>query len=34
MATVLSYLSTPEEGGETIFPEVNKAVKATKGDAV
>jgi len=34
MATVLTYLSTPEEGGETVFPEAQLTVKARKGDAV
>eukprot|EP01124_Arcella_intermedia_P015030 TRINITY_DN21580_c0_g1_i1.p1 TRINITY_DN21580_c0_g1~~TRINITY_DN21580_c0_g1_i1.p1 ORF type:complete len:255 (+),score=45.17 TRINITY_DN21580_c0_g1_i1:24-767(+) len=34
IATVLVYLSTPEEGGETIFPKVNKKVPAIKGNAV
>lgn len=34
MATVLTYLSTPEEGGETVFPEAQLSVKAVKGDAV
>jgi prolyl 4-hydroxylase len=26
MATVLMYLSTPEEGGETVFPDAEKKV--------
>jgi len=34
MATVLTYLSTPDEGGETIFPEASLFVKAAKGDSV
>jgi len=34
MATVLTYLATPDEGGETVFPEAQLQVKARKGDAV
>jgi len=34
MATVLTYLSTPDEGGETVFPEASLSVKARKGDSV
>eukprot|EP01129_Flabellula_baltica_P002365 TRINITY_DN12181_c0_g1_i1.p1 TRINITY_DN12181_c0_g1~~TRINITY_DN12181_c0_g1_i1.p1 ORF type:complete len:247 (+),score=27.24 TRINITY_DN12181_c0_g1_i1:18-758(+) len=34
MATVLLYLSTPEEGSGTIFPNINLEVPAKKGDAV
>lgn len=33
-ATVLFYLNTVEEGGETIFPEIGFKVKAVKGNAV
>eukprot|EP01094_Clydonella_sp_ATCC50884_P014853 TRINITY_DN2542_c0_g1_i2.p1 TRINITY_DN2542_c0_g1~~TRINITY_DN2542_c0_g1_i2.p1 ORF type:complete len:277 (-),score=27.60 TRINITY_DN2542_c0_g1_i2:191-1021(-) len=33
-ATVLLYLHTPEEGGETIFPHTGKTVEARKGDAL
>jgi len=34
MATVLTYLHTPDEGGATIFPRSNIAVPAKAGDAV
>jgi len=34
IATVLTYLSTPEEGGETIFPTVELSIKAMRGNAV
>eukprot|EP01124_Arcella_intermedia_P019099 TRINITY_DN2623_c0_g1_i1.p1 TRINITY_DN2623_c0_g1~~TRINITY_DN2623_c0_g1_i1.p1 ORF type:complete len:266 (+),score=17.71 TRINITY_DN2623_c0_g1_i1:36-800(+) len=34
IATVLTYLSTPESGGETVFPNAGLQVKATKGNAV
>eukprot|EP01094_Clydonella_sp_ATCC50884_P026442 TRINITY_DN7251_c0_g1_i1.p1 TRINITY_DN7251_c0_g1~~TRINITY_DN7251_c0_g1_i1.p1 ORF type:complete len:291 (-),score=75.66 TRINITY_DN7251_c0_g1_i1:2-811(-) len=33
-ATVLTYLSTPEEGGETVFPLAGITVRPDKGDAV
>lgn len=33
-ATVVIYLGTPEEGGETTFPRINAAVPAVKGDAI
>lgn len=32
--TVLIYLNNVEEGGETIFPNINKSVKPEKGKAV
>jgi len=34
IATVLVYLSTPEEGGETVFPNANLKVPAVKGSAM
>jgi len=34
IATVLTYLHSPDEGGETIFPEAQKSVPAKAGDAV
>lgn len=34
VATVLLYLNTTEEGGETIFPKAGKRVNPTKGSAV
>lgn len=34
IATVIMYLNTPEEGGETLFPEANISIKPRKGDAV
>jgi len=34
IATVLTYLHSPEEGGGTIFPEINKVVPAKAGDSV
>eukprot|EP01125_Pyxidicula_operculata_P014707 TRINITY_DN4931_c0_g1_i2.p1 TRINITY_DN4931_c0_g1~~TRINITY_DN4931_c0_g1_i2.p1 ORF type:complete len:201 (+),score=38.35 TRINITY_DN4931_c0_g1_i2:398-1000(+) len=34
MATVLTYLESPEEGGETTFPSVGLTVKAKAGDSV
>eukprot|EP01125_Pyxidicula_operculata_P002344 TRINITY_DN1222_c0_g1_i2.p2 TRINITY_DN1222_c0_g1~~TRINITY_DN1222_c0_g1_i2.p2 ORF type:complete len:225 (-),score=41.02 TRINITY_DN1222_c0_g1_i2:1186-1860(-) len=34
MATVLTYLSTPEEGGETVFPNAGITLPAKKGNAV
>jgi len=34
VATVVMYLNSTEEGGETIFPNLNLAVKAKRGDAV
>lgn len=34
IATVIMYLHTTEEGGETIFPYVNVQVKPTKGHAI
>ena len=33
-ATVLLYLATPEEGGETVFPKAEIAVPAVRGTAV
>lgn len=33
-ATVLLYLETPEQGGETIFPDADVKVPAIRGDAV
>jgi len=33
-ATVLTYLHTPDEGGETCFPSLNIRVPAKKGNAV
>lgn len=33
-ATVLLYLHTPDEGGETIFPHTGKTVQAKRGDAL
>jgi prolyl 4-hydroxylase len=32
--TLIMYLNTPEQGGETIFPKVNLEVKPVKGNAV
>lgn len=32
--SIIIYLNTPEEGGETVFPEINYKVKAEKGNAV
>lgn len=34
VASLLMYLNTPEEGGETIFPTAKLTVKAEKGKAV
>lgn len=34
LATVITYLSDVEEGGETTFPEVGLKVRPKKGDAV
>eukprot|EP01126_Amoeba_proteus_P018088 TRINITY_DN1904_c0_g2_i1.p1 TRINITY_DN1904_c0_g2~~TRINITY_DN1904_c0_g2_i1.p1 ORF type:complete len:158 (-),score=52.18 TRINITY_DN1904_c0_g2_i1:1297-1770(-) len=34
VATVLLYLSTPSEGGETEFPNIDLSVPAKKGNAV
>lgn len=34
IATVVSYLSDVEEGGETVFPELNLEVKPKKGSAI
>lgn len=34
VATLIMYLHTPEEGGETIFPRVNIKVKPTRRNAV
>ena len=34
IATVIMYLNTPEEGGQTIFPDAAIAVKAQKGNAL
>lgn len=34
VATILMYLNTPEEGGETIFPTADIKVKPVKGNAV
>lgn len=34
VATVITYLSEVEEGGETTFPEVGLRVRPRKGDAV
>jgi prolyl 4-hydroxylase len=34
VASCILYLNTAEAGGETIFPEVDKSVKAIQGDAV
>jgi prolyl 4-hydroxylase len=34
VATLLMYLKTPEEGGETFFPESGLSVQAIKGNAV
>ncbi|KAL0479459.1 prolyl 4-hydroxylase [Acrasis kona] len=33
-ATMIIYLSDVEEGGETTFPNINKAIKPEKGDAL
>lgn len=33
-ATVLTYLSDVEEGGETFFPKINLEIKPKKGEAV
>lgn len=33
-ATVLLYLATPEEGGETVFPHADIMVPAVRGTAV
>lgn len=32
--TTIMYLNTPEGGGETIFPSINRKVQAIKGNAV
>ena len=34
VATVLMYLNVPEEGGETVFPEVGLSISPKRGDAV
>ncbi len=34
LATLLMYLNTPEEGGETIFPLLELKIKPVKGDAL
>lgn len=34
MATVIMYLNTAKEGGETIFPEVNLKIAPQKGNAI
>jgi len=34
IATVLVYLETPDEGGETTFPKSNFDIPAVKGNAV
>lgn len=34
VATVIMYLNTPEEGGETIFPRANLSVTPKKGAAI
>lgn len=34
VVTVVSYLSDVEEGGETVFPELDISVKPTKGSAI
>jgi len=34
IATVIVYLTTPDEGGETIFPHVDIRVPAVKGNAI
>eukprot|EP01124_Arcella_intermedia_P014672 TRINITY_DN21215_c0_g1_i1.p1 TRINITY_DN21215_c0_g1~~TRINITY_DN21215_c0_g1_i1.p1 ORF type:complete len:293 (-),score=48.62 TRINITY_DN21215_c0_g1_i1:13-891(-) len=34
MATVLTYLNAPEEGGETTFPRINLKVSVKAGDSV
>jgi prolyl 4-hydroxylase len=34
VATLIMYLNTPEEGGETIFPEITLSIKARQGHAV
>eukprot|EP01125_Pyxidicula_operculata_P008417 TRINITY_DN2822_c0_g1_i3.p1 TRINITY_DN2822_c0_g1~~TRINITY_DN2822_c0_g1_i3.p1 ORF type:complete len:284 (-),score=62.54 TRINITY_DN2822_c0_g1_i3:64-915(-) len=34
IATVLTYLHSPEEGGETTFPKINLKVPAKRGDSV
>jgi prolyl 4-hydroxylase len=32
--TVILYLNTPEEGGETLFPEINLSIPPQKGDGI
>ena len=34
VATLILYLNEPEEGGETIFPELNLKIRPVKGHAV
>lgn len=34
VATLILYLNTPQKGGETVFPKIDKKVKAEKGNAV
>ena len=34
VATLIMYLNTVEEGGETVFPEANIKVQPIKGNAV
>lgn len=32
--SMIIYLNTPEEGGETLFPKLNQKIKAEKGNAI